>query len=118
VIARTFAAVAVLLVSSPCWAQQRVGTLEPIRAAEFLQLPEDAQAVYVGGIMEGMAFVLYGQSHPDYAEWVACVRRKTLGDTTKDVIAFIKSDPKFDEGVASAFAQTMGKRCDHPKPAQ
>ena len=43
-------------------------------------------------------------SEPGYPAWVSCVRSKTLGDTTKDVAAFIKQEPGFDEGVGSALA--------------
>jgi hypothetical protein len=58
------------------------------------------------------AFVQYGYSHPDYRAWVECVRRKTLGDTTKDVVAFIQQE-HFNESVSAALAKTMGKRCKH-----
>jgi hypothetical protein len=91
----------------------QVGIVQPLTTKEFLQAPEDLQVIYVGGLIEGMSFAAYGSSIPDYAAWVDCVRRKTLGETTKDVIAFIRADPNFSEGVGSALAQTIGRRCKH-----
>jgi hypothetical protein len=93
--------------------EPRVGLLKPFPVADFLKLPGDLQALYVGGLIEGMAFVSYGNSDASYPAWVSCVRSKTLGDTTKDVVTFIEQQPSFDEGVGSALAQTLGRRCKH-----
>jgi hypothetical protein len=92
---------------------QGAGLLQPVPVTEFLKLPEDLQALYVGGLIEGMAFVSYGNSEPSYPAWVRCVRSKTLGDTTKDAVAFINQQPSFNEGMASALAQVLGRRCKH-----
>ncbi len=94
-------------------AQQPVGVIQIIGVEDFLKLPEDFQSAYVGGILEGMAFTAYGYGHSDYPAWVNCVQRKTLGDTTSDVVEFIKQTPTFKEGVSSAVAQTLGRRCAH-----
>jgi len=91
--------------------QQPPGVITPIAAVEFLKIPNDLQAVYVGGIMEGESFLLYGTSNKDSPAWIACVQQKTLGDTTNDVVAFIRSTPNFTEGVGSALAQVLGRRC-------
>jgi hypothetical protein len=109
-------AVGLVLLNSPlcaAHAQQAAGLVQPIQASEFLKLPSDLQAVYVGGILEGIAFSAYGYSDTRYPAWVTCVRRETLGNTTDDVVAFIKQTPNFDEGVASALAQVLGKRSKH-----
>jgi len=92
---------------------EQVGVVQPISVTEFLKLDEDIQAVYVGGLMEGMAFISYGISEGSYPQWVKCVRSKTLGETTEDVVAFIRQEPNFSEGVSSALAQTLGRRCKH-----
>ena len=94
-------------------AQQPVGVIQIIGVEDFLKLPEDFQSAYVGGILEGMAFTAYGYGHSDYPAWVNCVQRKTLGDTTSDVMEFIKQTPTFKEGVSNAVAQTLGRRCAH-----
>jgi len=97
-----------------CFAQERpVGMVEPLRVEDFLGLSADMQSVYVGGIIEGTAFMVYGYIPSEYPGWVACVRRETLGETTQDVVDFIRRTPGFKEGVASAFAQMLGKRCKH-----
>ncbi len=95
----------------PTYAEEPTRLLQILTDTEFMQLPETMQSVFVGGVLEGMAFTAYGMSLPDYPKWVVCVRSKTLGGTTEDVIAFIKSEPDFTEGVASAVARTLGKRC-------
>jgi hypothetical protein len=108
-------AITALVVAMPHFSiaeEKPVGLIQPITPAEFLTLTEDLQAAYVGGLIEGIAFVQYGYSHSDYPAWVECVRRKTLGDTTKDVVAFIQQE-HFNESVSAALAKTMGKRCKH-----
>jgi hypothetical protein len=85
--------------------------LEPMTTSEFMRLPEDAQLLYVAGIMGGIAFTAYSYAPSDYPAWVQCVRQKTLAATTKDVVAFLKARPRFDESVASAFARMIGERC-------
>ena len=101
----------VLVNSTPSLAQNRVGLLQPIATAEFLRLTEEIQTIYVSGILEGIAFMGYSYAPDDYPAWTECVRKKTLGETTKDVVAFIQQGPKFNEGVASAVAQSLGRRC-------
>jgi hypothetical protein len=85
--------------------------LQILTMEEFLKLPENIQAVYVGGILEGISFVAYGNAEPQFSAWVKCVRATTLGQTTQDVVSFIKSSSDFDENIASAVAQVLGKRC-------
>jgi hypothetical protein len=58
-----------------------------------------------------MSFIAYGYNLSDYPDWVRCVRSKTLGGTTDDVVALIKQAQDFKEGVGSALAQVLGKRC-------
>jgi hypothetical protein len=101
------------MISTIVFAQQPVGMVQPIVVRDFLKLPEDLQAVYVGGIIEGMAFAAYAYVPSEYPTWVSCVRAKTLGETTNDVVALIKQTPNFNEGVGSALAQTLGRRCKH-----
>jgi hypothetical protein len=90
-----------------------VGPVQILTPAEFLKFPDGLQAVFVGGIIEGMAYVSYGYSLPSHEAWTACVRLKSVGDTTADVVAFLKQDPAFNESIASAFAHVIGKRCKH-----
>jgi hypothetical protein len=90
-----------------------VGPVQTFTLAEFLKLPDGLQAVFVGGLIEGMAFISYGYSLPDHEAWTACVRQKSIGDTAVDVVAFLRQNPGFNESIASAFAQTIGKRCKH-----
>jgi len=92
-------------------AQERQRLIQIMSPAEFLKLPDSIQSMFIGGLLEGMAFTAYGMSWPDYPRWTECVRTKSLGDTTKEVVAFLKQEPGFQEGVASALAQALGKRC-------
>ena len=93
-------------------AEDQTHLIEPIPAIDLMKLDGDSQAVYVAGIMEGMAYVQYNYSMPEYAIWAACVRQKTLGDTTTEVVAFLKDHPK-EEAVSFALTQTLGARCKH-----
>jgi hypothetical protein len=94
-------------------AREKVGIVPPSPVTEFLRIPEDIQTAYVGGIMEGMAFVSYGNSEVSYPAWVNCVRSRALGDTTKDVVSFIQQEPNFGEGMSSTLSQTLGRHCKH-----
>jgi hypothetical protein len=85
--------------------------LQTLTAEQFLQLTEDFQALYVGGLIEGMAFIQYGYSMTDYPTWVSCVRQKALGETTQQVADFLKQNPSFNEGVSTALAKTLSSRC-------
>ena len=93
------------------FAQQPTTVLNVLKTEEFMRVPEDMQTLYVGGILEGISFTSYGYSLPDYGRWFECARREPLGVTTKQVVEFIKGNPAFNEGVASAVAQTLGRRC-------
>jgi hypothetical protein len=48
-----------------------------------------------------------------YPKWVACVRQKALGETAQEVVAFLKQNRSFDEGVSTALAKTLSARCAH-----
>jgi hypothetical protein len=85
--------------------------LQTLTAEQFLQLTEDFQALYVGGLIEGMAYIQYGHSMTDYPTWVTCVRQKGLGETAQLVATFLKQNPSFKEGVSTALAKTLSARC-------
>ena len=87
--------------------------LQTLTAEQFLQLSEDFQALYVGGLIEGMAYIQYGHAMTEYPTWVTCVRQKALGETTQEVVAFLKQNPSFKEGVSPALAKTLSARCAH-----
>jgi hypothetical protein len=71
-------------------AADTVGPVQIFTPSEFSTLSSDDQAVFVGGLIEGMAFVSYGYSLASHDAWSACVQQKTIGDTTADVVAFLK----------------------------
>jgi hypothetical protein len=58
-----------LMISTAGLTQQRIGLVQPIVVRDFLKLPPDLQAVYVGGIIEGMAFTAYAYVPSDYPAW-------------------------------------------------
>jgi hypothetical protein len=60
-----------------------------------------------------MLFSASAYGAPDLDRWAACAGSKTVGDTTNEVIAFLKDNPGFAEDMASALAQTIGRRCRH-----
>jgi hypothetical protein len=105
------AAIAGSLSASTSAVAEESPLLQTLTAEQFLQLTVDFQALYVGGLIEGMAYVQYGHSMADYPTWVACVKQKTLGETTQQVTAFLKENPSFNEGVSTALAKTLSARC-------
>jgi len=95
---------------------QQAGMVQSVTAQEFLRLPQPMQAIYVGGLIEGMAFLAYGYSRETYPAWAECVRRKTVAETSKEVVALIGARPNFDQGVGTALAQVLAKRCGKSTP--
>jgi len=90
---------------------EEIPLLQTLTAEQFLQLTEDFQALYIGGLIEGMAYIQYGHSLTDYPTWVACVKQKGLGETTQQVVTFLKQNPSFKEGASAALAKTLSARC-------
>lgn len=64
---------------APFAQSQNAPAISTITYSEFLQLPENAQAVYVAGIIDGESFVMHSIDPPDKAEWNKCVRKQPLG---------------------------------------
>lgn len=83
---------AAVLMLAPATAQDR--PLETVRVEEFLILPEDLQAAYVAGILDGMSYVSYGNSDPMLGAWTNCVRQTNLESMTREVIAWLEENPE------------------------
>jgi len=84
--------------------------LRPISTTDFMSFSENSQVIYVAGILEGMAMMGYKPT-PAYRKWADCVRSKTLGETTKEVVALIRQSPNYQDSIAGAVSQTLGRRC-------
>ena len=96
--------------TAPGIGESRIGMLRPITTAEFMSFSEKSQVIYVAGILEGMAAMGY-KNTSDYRNWADCVRSKTLGETTKEVVTLIQQDPNFKASIATAVSRSLGKRC-------
>lgn len=84
--------------------------LRPISTADFMNFSENSQVIYVAGILEGMSLMGYKPTAA-YRRWTDCVRSKTLGETTREVVALIRQNPNYQDSIAAAVSQTLGKRC-------
>jgi len=84
--------------------------LRPISTADFMSFSDNAQVIYVAGILEGMSLMSYKPTAA-YRKWTECVRSKTLGETTKEVVALIKQNPNYQDSIASAVSLSLNKRC-------
>ena len=106
-----------IALATPCYGSddpppaERDRIVQPITAQQFLKLPLNFQGLYIGGLIEGMAYAYYGDAQPDYLKFADCVRGQTLGDTTQEVVTFLQQQPDFNEGVSLALARTLGNRC-------
>ncbi len=97
------------LMLTPAAAQNR--PLETILVEEFLKLPENFQVLYVAGILDGMSFVSYGNNDPTLGAWTNCVRQKTLGETNREVVAWLETNPEYRTSpVPWTVAQAIGAR--------
>ncbi len=63
--------------------------LETLKTSVFLKLPSDLQAIYIGGVLDGMSYVSYGTQDPKLRAWTNCVRTKSLGESTEEVVRWL-----------------------------
>ncbi len=94
-------------------APQSLGPLTSISPQQYIQLTEDMQVLYVAGVFDGVTLTSYGYSLPGHDSYVRCARTMTLGVFAQRVADWIRANPTFTEGAASAVAKTMGAYCAH-----
>jgi hypothetical protein len=90
-----------------------IGPLISISPQDYLKLPQSEQAIYVAGVIDGVTNTSYGYSLPGGDAYAQCARTMTLGVLAQRVADWIRSNPTFDEGTATAVAKTMGAHCAH-----
>jgi hypothetical protein len=106
------ASLSVLMILSSAliaYADDKIGPLNTITPQQFLKLPQDYQFMYVAGYIDSATFISYGYSFPDHADLVACCRSMSLEIFAKEVVSWLKRNPQFEEGMASAVAHTTGE---------
>lgn len=63
--------------------------LETLKTGQFLKLPKEVQALYIAGVLDGMSYVSYGTQDPKLGAWTTCVRAKSLGETSQEVVGWL-----------------------------
>ena len=91
--------------------EPKLNAVESISPAEYLRLPEGLQALYVGGVIDGVSYTTYGYSIRGHDEYVRCVRTLTLGALSQKVTSWLRANPTYRETMAGAVAQTLGSYC-------
>ena len=89
----------------------QAGPLASYDAQVFLQLSQDAQKVYVAGVMDGFAFVNYSHGFAAYDTVVKCIKSKPTEYLTAGVVEWLKAHPDFNEGLSSAVIQSVSAYC-------
>lgn len=77
----------------------------------FLQMSQDAQRLYVAGVMDGFTYVTYGHGFANHDAVVKCLKTKSVDDLTANVVDWLKVHPAFREGLSSAVVQTVSGFC-------
>ena len=95
---------------------QTVGPLISITPEEYLKLSSDFQTIYVAGVIDGVSFTLYGYTQQENEGYVACARKQSLGQLAEWVAAWLRANPGFSEGAATAVAKTLGEHCKRNPP--
>ena len=93
---------------------QTLGPLVSISPDEYLKLPNSVQKLYVAGVVDGVSVTSYGYSLPDHDIYVRCARTMTLGVLAQHVTDWIRANPGFSEGAATAVSKTLGAHCKRP----
>ena len=88
-----------------------LNAVESLSPKEYLKLPEGIQAIYVGGIMDGVSFTSYNYDLPWHDDYVRCVRSLTVGALAQKVSIWLRANPSWQEGMAGAVAKTLGAYC-------
>ena len=93
---------------------QTLGPLVSLSRKEYLKLPDSMQAIYVAGVIDGVSVTTFGYSIPDHDAYVRCARTMTLGVLGQRVADWIRANPGFSEGAATAVSKTLGENCHRP----
>jgi len=93
---------------------QTLGPLVSISPEEYLKLPHSVQTFYVAGVVDGVSVTSYGYSLPDHDAYVRCARTMTLGVLAQRVADWIRANPGFSEGAATAVSKTLAAHCKRP----
>jgi hypothetical protein len=95
-------------------AQAYTPQLRPLSSVDtevFLRMNQDAQKLYVSGVVDGFTFVTYGHGYSNHDAVVKCLNAKNVGDLTTGVVDWLKTHPAFREGLSSAVVQTVNVFC-------
>jgi hypothetical protein len=106
-------AATLVFVSSYCFAQvdNKQRSIQTITYAEFSKLPENYQALYIAGVIDGISYMGYNYDIPNRDEWNACVRATPLRDLVLETIAYVKANPEEAQyPVPWPLAKAIGKR--------
>ncbi|TCV86726.1 hypothetical protein [Sulfurirhabdus autotrophica] len=107
-----FIAIGLLFVANVASANtSQARPLTSVAANSFLQMQQDAQKLYVAGVMDGFTYVTYGHHIANHDAVVKCLQSKDINNLTHDVVDWLKQHPAFNEGLSSAVVQAMSSFC-------
>ena len=89
----------------------QVRPLTSVEANAFLHMQQEAQKMYVAGVMDGFTYVTYGHHIANHDAVVKCLQSKDINNLTHDVVDWLKLHPAFSEGLSSAVVQAMSSFC-------
>lgn len=85
--------------------------LASIDSRAFLQMSQEAQKLYVAGVMDGFTYVTYGHGFANRDAVVKCLKTRGVDELTASVVDWLKDHPAFGEGMSSAVVQTVNGFC-------
>jgi hypothetical protein len=98
------------LVASAATAQ-KLGPLTTISPQTYLTLTKDLQVAYVAGVLDGVTYTTYGYSIAGHDAYIQCARTMTMEVIARRVADWIRANPQFKEGAATAVATMLGELC-------
>ena len=103
-----FFAISLFIASNFAFANSsQVRPLTSVEANTFLNMHQEAQKMYVAGVMDGFTYVTYGHHIANHNAVVKCLQSKDINNLTLDVVGWLKMHPAFSEGLSSAVVQAM-----------
>lgn len=85
--------------------------LKSVEPKDFLRMSQDAQKLYVAGVMDGFTYVTYGHGFANRDAVVKCLKTRGVDELTSSVVDWLKDHPAFSEGMSSAVVQTVNGFC-------
>jgi hypothetical protein len=101
-----------MLLTLSCLSFAQKTPLQVLSKADYSDLTQKEKEIYVTGVLEGQAFILYGSNSPDLKTFTECIKKegiKTLTMATETAALFDEPKNPMPWSVAKAVGTVCKK---------